>query len=288
MENSPEIMVFASNLKGVHGAGSALAAKEHFGAKDGVGVGPTGSAYAIPTKYEPTMEPQHIIPLPEINNYVRDFLHYAEQHPTTIFKVVKIGCGLSGYHESQIIPMFLTAPENCQLPPGWRGEYGFLKRVCSGGNFGADIGGVVAAERLGLVTGGFMPLGFKTSKGNRPEFAQRFNMVELDTTDYKPRTEKNVLASDATLILSPNPNSAGTKLTVRYCIAHNKPYLLISEIKSEQLLYVRDWLLTHKPKTLNVAGNRESVAGEGFTKAVAGFLTRVFRMIVIPTNKQVL
>lgn len=44
------IFVFGSNLKGIHGAGAARTAKNSFGAKDGVGEGLTGDAYALPTK----------------------------------------------------------------------------------------------------------------------------------------------------------------------------------------------------------------------------------------------
>ena len=44
------IFVFGSNLAGRHGKGAALHAKKFYGAEYGVGVGPTGNAYAIPTK----------------------------------------------------------------------------------------------------------------------------------------------------------------------------------------------------------------------------------------------
>lgn len=44
------IFVFGSNLAGGHGAGAAKAAREHYGARYGVGSGRTGRAYAIPTK----------------------------------------------------------------------------------------------------------------------------------------------------------------------------------------------------------------------------------------------
>jgi hypothetical protein len=44
------IFVFGSNLAGRHGAGSALEAKRFHGAEQGIGIGRTGNAYAIPTK----------------------------------------------------------------------------------------------------------------------------------------------------------------------------------------------------------------------------------------------
>lgn len=110
------IFVFGSNLAGRHGKGAALYARQNYGAKYGVGVGRTGSAYAIPTKDE-LLE---TLPLNVINEYVNDFLKYAKKNKDLVFKVTKIGCGLAGYSDYQIAPMFKKAPANCILPDGWR------------------------------------------------------------------------------------------------------------------------------------------------------------------------
>lgn len=111
-----KVFVFGSNLAGRHGAGAALAARQLWAAKYGVGVGPTGRAYAIPTKDE------HLraLPLARIHPFVDAFLAYARAHPDTTFLVTRIGCGLAGYTDTDIAPMFRNAPLNCQLPPGWR------------------------------------------------------------------------------------------------------------------------------------------------------------------------
>lgn len=111
-----EIFVFGSNLAGRHGAGSALHAKQHWGAEYGVGEGTTGQAYAIPTKDERL----RVLPLPHIAEAVTRFLAYAAKESKTTFIVVKIGCGLAGYREEQIAPMFKGAPSNVDLPKGWR------------------------------------------------------------------------------------------------------------------------------------------------------------------------
>ena len=47
--SSCEVFVFGSNLAGHHHGGAARMAHEQFGAEWGVGVGPTGQCYAIPT-----------------------------------------------------------------------------------------------------------------------------------------------------------------------------------------------------------------------------------------------
>lgn len=112
------IFVFGSNLAGRHGKGAALYARQNHQAQYGVGVGRTGNAYALPTKDEYI----RTLPLSRISVYVRQFLDYATTHPELTFQITKIGCGLAGYRESDIAPMFQTAPKNCQLPEGWRSK----------------------------------------------------------------------------------------------------------------------------------------------------------------------
>lgn len=110
------IFVFGSNLAGRHGKGAALCARNLHGAKYGVGVGITGNSYAIPTKDDKIKT----LPLDAISKYVSEFLYFAKSHPELKFQVTKIGCGLAGYNELDISPMFVNAPLNCYLPEGWR------------------------------------------------------------------------------------------------------------------------------------------------------------------------
>lgn len=111
-----QIFVFGSNLAGRHGKGSALAAMRDHGAIYGVGEGIQGNAYAIPTKDARLRS----LPLDDIKVMVRIFMLYARLHPDDTFNVVKIGCGLAGYLEDEIAPLFKGAPDNCILPKGWR------------------------------------------------------------------------------------------------------------------------------------------------------------------------
>jgi hypothetical protein len=113
--STPSIFVFGSNLAGRHGKGAALCARQDHGAVYGVGAGRTGNAYAIPTKDYALAT----LPLESICRHVGYFLSYAEEHPELHFQVTKIGCGLAGYSEEQIRPMFAAAPSNCHLPNGW-------------------------------------------------------------------------------------------------------------------------------------------------------------------------
>ena len=108
--------VFGSNLAGRHGKGAAYTAQRDYGAEFGVGEGPTGRAYAIPTKDENL----RTLPLSDIAASIETFKAFAREHPEISFGVTRIGCGLAGYTDADIAPMFANAPENCELPEGWR------------------------------------------------------------------------------------------------------------------------------------------------------------------------
>ncbi|AUV61854.1 hypothetical protein HWB52_gp39 [Pseudomonas phage Littlefix] len=109
------IFVFGSNLAGRHGAGAAAYAYNHEGAVYGQGIGHFGNSYAIPTKDHniQTME------LVDIQQCVELFIQYAELNPDLKFKVTRIGCGLAGYKDEDIAPMFSKAPSNCWFDQVW-------------------------------------------------------------------------------------------------------------------------------------------------------------------------
>lgn len=109
------IFVFGSNLAGRHGKGAALVAKTDFGAIYGNGFGRQGNSYAIPTKGK-NLE---VLDLDTIKTYVNDFIIYAMQNPQLVFNVTRVGCGLAGYTDKQMSPLFSNCPNNCILPPSW-------------------------------------------------------------------------------------------------------------------------------------------------------------------------
>jgi hypothetical protein len=113
-----KVFVFGSNEKGIHGAGAAKHARLVYEAKTGDGVGPTGNAYAIPTKIFPSSKKRQLL-LSEIQGDVNAFLAYAREWPEKTFAVSRIGCGLAGYTNAEIAPMFAGAPDNCEFDPDW-------------------------------------------------------------------------------------------------------------------------------------------------------------------------
>lgn len=107
-----EIFVFGSNLAGMHGGGAARIAYERFGAKMGQGVGLQGQCYAIPTMQGG---------VDTIKPYVDEFIEFAQQHPEFTFLVTRIGCGIAGFKDEEIAPLFEDAHllPNVALPKGW-------------------------------------------------------------------------------------------------------------------------------------------------------------------------
>jgi hypothetical protein len=112
-----EIFVFGSNREGHHGKGAALEARIRHGAIYGQAEGLQGRSYAIITKELRRDQPR--VELVEVAQGVTKFLDFARTHPELVFWVTRIGCGLAGFTETQIAPLFSNAPANVNLPKGW-------------------------------------------------------------------------------------------------------------------------------------------------------------------------
>jgi hypothetical protein len=108
-----QVFVFGSNEAGIHGAGAAALALE-YGAEWGKGVGHYGETYAIPTK---DREVKTLV-LSKIRPYIADFVAYTKAHPELQFFVTRVGCGLAGYEDRQIAPLF-KGVVNCDFPESW-------------------------------------------------------------------------------------------------------------------------------------------------------------------------
>jgi hypothetical protein len=104
-----EVFVFGSNLGGLHGGGAARAAMQRFGAVWGQGVGLQGQSYAIPTMQGG---------VETIKPYVDEFIEFARTKPELFFYVTRIGCGIAGFRDEEIAPLFAgaLALENVALP----------------------------------------------------------------------------------------------------------------------------------------------------------------------------
>ena len=107
--NEIEIFVFGSNLQGSHGGGAAAIAAKKFGAIWGQGVGLQGQSYGIPTMHGG---------ISSIKPYVDEFIEFAKNNTQLNFLVTRIGCGIAGFSEEEMAPLFenTTSLENVYLP----------------------------------------------------------------------------------------------------------------------------------------------------------------------------
>lgn len=95
-----EIFCYGANLAGIHGLGAAKQALK-FGAVYGR-FGLVGQTYGIPTKDKNLKT----LPLSEIKHYIDVFEGVVRDRQDLTFILTRIGCGLAGYQDWQIKPLF--------------------------------------------------------------------------------------------------------------------------------------------------------------------------------------
>jgi Circularly permutated YpsA SLOG family len=152
-----------------------------------------------------------------------------------------------------------------------------LEKIISGGETGADRAGWRAAKAFSIATGGWMPKGFLTEDGPRPEFAQHYGAAEMPRGSGPARTERNVQDSDAALWFGETTTSAA-QATVRACHRFSKPCMPIYPGASFEPAHVAAWIAQNKVNTLNVAGNREAEE-PGIGDRVERFLGEVLEQL---------
>lgn len=133
------------------------------------------------------------------------------------------------------------------------------RRIVSGGQTGADRAALDAAIVLGIEHGGACPAGRRAEDGRIPD---EYRLTETASADYAERTEKNVIDSDGTLLVTRGPATGGSALTARLNRRHHRPLLHIDLDEQGDLAgraaAIREWLAAHGIQILNVAGPRES------------------------------
>ncbi len=130
-----------------------------------------------------------------------------------------------------------------------------LRKIISGGQTGVDRGALDAAIALGIEHGGWCPQGRQAEDGRIPDC---YRLEETDSPDYPARTERNVVESDATLILFRGQLSGGTLLTLQLAEEHGRPCLAVDLDSSVLWGEIRKWFEKNRVEVLNIAGPRES------------------------------
>lgn len=159
-----------------------------------------------------------------------------------------------------------------------------LQLVFSGGQRGADQGGLAAAYELGIKTGGWVPNGWKTLNGSNPKL-KLLGLKQHDSSKYSPRTFTNVKDTDGTIRFAKDFTTAGEKCTLKAIEQYKKPYIDVkideNIFDEDNIDFVAEWIVANNIERLNVAGNAGSSKKEGdeiFT-VVREFLIKVFNQV---------
>lgn len=133
-----------------------------------------------------------------------------------------------------------------------------IAKIISGGQTGVDRAALDVAIQLGIPHGGWVPKGRLTEDGPLP---QTYALRETPTAVYAERTEKNVVDSDGTLIISRGELTGGSDYTREMALKHNRPWLHVDLNETAAFRAARaivEWLAGHNVRVLNVAGPRAS------------------------------
>jgi hypothetical protein len=158
-----------------------------------------------------------------------------------------------------------------------------IKKIISGGQTGADRAALDFAIDNDIPHGGWVPKGRLAEDG---VISNRYDVLETNSPDYNVRTEKNVIDSDGTLIMSHGELSGGSALTKALARKHKRPCLHIDLDKIpefEAAVEIMHWITRYDVETLNVAGSRDS-KDPGIYHATFNVLETVFYVGIIEDN----
>ena len=146
-----------------------------------------------------------------------------------------------------------------------------IAKIISGGQTGADRGGLEAAIDSAVPHGGWCPKGRISEDGVIPA---HYNLVETKSTAYPARTEANIVDAHCTVVFTFGKPTGGSKKTVALAEKHQRSCLcvdlaaLTDEAAARGVLewlspggLMRPGIVVPPPNpVLNVAGSRESKA----------------------------
>ena len=133
-----------------------------------------------------------------------------------------------------------------------------IKKIISGGQTGVEQAALDDAIRYNFPHGGCIKKGRKTEDGTLP---YEYNLKELKSGAYPNYTERNVINSDGTLIISHGKLKGGSALPRKLAKEHNRHYFHIDLNETPAFIAaskINSWIIEHNIKILNVAGSRAS------------------------------
>lgn len=186
-------------------------------------------------------------------------------------------------------PAIKSSMSNSEFESRWKkaaqADRTSVKKVISGGQTGADRGGLDAGLELkamgfDIEIGGFCPRGRKSEDGPIPT---KYPLIETKSPSYVVRTKRNAESADASLVFVDGGMSGGSLMTVEYLRELGRPHRVMSLLDCSGELAriitaarIREWLIKHEFEVINVAGSRETKC-PGVQDRVREFMIEVLR-----------
>ena len=133
-----------------------------------------------------------------------------------------------------------------------------IKKIISSGQTGADQAALDVAIKLGIPHGGWIPKDHKAGDDIIPE---KYRLHEMPFTSHIGRIEKNVLESDATLIISYGELAGGPALTRKLAMKNGRNWLhmdLNMTPAVQAVSIISSWIRLYEIEILNVTGPKAS------------------------------
>jgi Circularly permutated YpsA SLOG family len=161
-----------------------------------------------------------------------------------------------------------------------------VTKIVSGGQTGVDRGALDAALFMGFPCGGWCPEDRGAEDGPIP---LRYPLRPVGRGGNDARTRKNVIDSDATVILFDSVRwsgalAGGTLLTRTVSEALNRPHLVIDAATAnatEAAERIVQFAEAHRVRVLNVAGPRASEWPQGYAFALASIAEVIRRSVAV-------
>ena len=131
-----------------------------------------------------------------------------------------------------------------------------LRKIISGGQTGAGQAALDAAIKYSFSHGGWIQKGRKTEDGILP---YKYKLKELKSGAHPNYTERNVINSDGTLIISHEKLKGGSVLPRRLAKKYNRQFLHISLDETPAFIAaskINNWIIEYDIEILNVTGSR--------------------------------
>lgn len=156
-----------------------------------------------------------------------------------------------------------------------------IVKIISGGQTGADKGGLIAAKKANIKTGGIAPKSFMTEAGKDPSLKSEYGLRENFSDDLKERTLSNLRGAHCTIVFATKPGSRGTKFTIDSLEKEKRMHIVLSPFETDATEKVREFLdLVYEryknPLIVNIAGNRES-RSKGIEEEVIDVLINILK-----------